>query len=719
MTKNAGSTKPGKSRSVAALLLAVFCLAGFVMMRGAEASADVMETNDGRKVVYVSTIDEFLDAIAPDTEIVMSPGTYNITKATAYSANISGKYYTWNSYYYPGEYELQISFADNLKITGYGAELVTEPRSVNVLSFYGCYGLRIDGLAVGHTEEAEACEGGVIFLENCNRANIDGCSLYGCGTVGVWANSCSNLTVTNTEIHHCSSDAFYLNDANGLYIGYCKIHDCGKQTAYGDANSVFTIFTAVDAVVEGCEVYNNELYTFMNGWDLQQVSFTDVNVHDNHITGFCNSESDFSFNDLKLSDNSIDSWGGAMSGGSLMVDGVWMDTAQLDLKWGNQLSSYGIGEVDAEYVAVDRTGAAEVHVSTADEFLAAIASDTSIVIDVPQISLMDASSYGKNAQAELWDTTPDFSHANYIWMEEYDGYQLCIGNVSNLHISGGEIITSPRYANVLAFYACSDISLENVRLGHSPEEGSCCGGVLWLQGCNGVILEGCDLYGCGILGITAHNVQNAHVQNTVIHDCSYGAAELFDCDDVTFLGCTVRNCPDPQFFLQNCEGFSWEKKLMYRDCSFNVTDDPGYDPVNYFGYAYAPESETEEADAAQLQKEAAEVCSMVAFAYFHGDMWLLDNYAMSGYEGITEPYQESGDVWFEFPAGMKALNEITPKDLAAGDCMAGLSDITGYEDETTLKVVALTYYTAPDAVASRLYIGLVRYEGEWRVQSFI
>ena len=718
MAKNTGNKRDGKSRAIAALLLAVFCSAG-CMLRGTEAFADVMETNDGRKVVHVSTIDEFLDAIAPDTEIVMAPGVYNITEADAYQYGIGGKYYTWNSYYYPGEYELQINFADNLRINGYDAELLTVPREVNVLSFYGCYGVRIDGLTIGHTEAAEACEGGVLRLDNCNGANIDGCELYGCGTVGIWANGCSNLTVTNTEIHHCSSDAIYVYDGYGVYIGSCRIHDCGVNTAYGDANSAFSFCTAENVAVENCEVSGNLLNNFMWGWEMKDISFTDMKIHDNHISDFYNGEGVASFNGLELQGNSIDNWNGAMSYGEFMVDGVMMDNAQLSLRWEDQLSSYGIGEVDAEYVAIDRAGAAEVHVNTADELLAAIASDTVIYIDVPQLRLTDASDYGWYAQEDLWGVLPDFGSGNYVWLDAYDGFQLCIGNVKNFHIIGGEIITSPRYANVLSFYNCSDISLENVRLGHSPEEGSCAGGVLWLQGCNGVILEGCDLYGCGILGITAHNVQNVHVQNTVIHDCSYGAAELFDCDDVTFLGCTVKNCPDPQFFLQNCDGFSWEKKLMYPDCSFNVTDDPGYDPVNYFGYAYAPESGMEGADVAQLQKEAAEVCSMVAFAYFHGDMWLLDNYAMSGYEGITEPYQESGDVWFEFPAGMMALNEITPKDLAAGECMEGLSDITGYEDETTLKVIALTYYPAPDAVASRLYIGLVRYEGEWRVQSFI
>lgn len=51
-----------------------------------------------------------------------------------------------------------------------------------------------------------------------------------------------------------------------------------------------------------------------------------------------------------------------------------------------------------------------------------------------------------------------------------------------------------------------------------------------------------------------------------------GAAMLSDSQDVIFLGCAVSNCPDPQFTVQNCTGFSWEKKLMDRYAAFNVSE---------------------------------------------------------------------------------------------------------------------------------------------------
>ena len=89
-----------------------------------------------------------------------------------------------------------------------------------------------------------------------------------------------------------------------------------------------------------------------------------------------------------------------------------------------------------------------VHVSTADEFLAAIASDTEIIVDAELIDFSTASNYGAYGTSE----------GNYRWNEEFDGPELIIQNVTNLTVRGsGEERTDkvlscvPRYADVLTF----------------------------------------------------------------------------------------------------------------------------------------------------------------------------------------------------------------------------------------------------------------------------
>ena len=271
-----------------------------------------------------------------------------------------------------------------------------------------------------------------------------------------------------------------------------------------------------------------------------------------------------------MEDNIIDMWAQQGEIKGYTVDGRSIDEDGLNEKYKSQLSSVGVGAIEAEAVTADTTDVKTVHVSTADEFIAALASDTRIYIDVPQINLMDASGYGTEATERF--TIPDFSGKSCEWRNVFDGSELCIGYVKNLHIVGGEIVTEPRYANVLSFYGCENISLDSVKLGHTKEQGQCAGGVVYLYDSENILVESCDLYGCGILGLQTKDVRNLHVQNTIIHDCNLGAAQLTDSQDVTFLGCTVKNCPDWHFMLQNCEGFSWNRKLMDSNCAFNVSE---------------------------------------------------------------------------------------------------------------------------------------------------
>ena len=165
-----------KKRSKAAMALAlvpVLILCGCAVALGPKAD----ETPD-TSAVTVSSVDELLAAIAPDAEIHLAAGTYNLTEAASYGNDDAGSYY-WLSYGFENEYGLFIENVDNLTIIGDNAEILTVPRSANVLTFRNCDQLTLQGLTVGHTEAAQACEGGVIRLEGCFGAIVDHCRLYG------------------------------------------------------------------------------------------------------------------------------------------------------------------------------------------------------------------------------------------------------------------------------------------------------------------------------------------------------------------------------------------------------------------------------------------------------------------------------------------------------------------------------------------------------------
>lgn len=545
------------------VLLIVFVLAGCTI----EVSST---TKDKVNTVTVSNIDELLQAISPNTTIFVNDGVYNITTAAKYGKADASKYYSWNNYGYSYEYELQIDGIDNLTIIANGAQIVTEPRCAEVLSFINCDNLTLSGLTIGHTEAADACEGGVVKLDHCDNVKIDKCSLYGCGTIGVSAYSCNAVTLDDSDIYHCSIGGVSLSDCNTVSVEKCRIYDCGNNTEYSYGVGIFMLSGITSQVtVNGCEIFDNNTGSFLQNYGdgTGNVTFNNINLHNNHFSYLADAYGNYVMNSFSLNNNVIDSWFGP-NPIEVSMDGKIVSSEDLDALWPEQTSSAGIGTVETSSKEINTDGTKIVHVSTTDEFLSAIDSNTTIYIDVPQLNLTDASDYGADASEEWYE--PNFEGKKYAWSAVYDGYQLCIGYLDNLNIIGGEIITEPRYAHVLSFYGCSNIGLKELKLGHSPEQGECCGGVTYFYCCDNIIVESCDLYGCGIMGLWCEYTSEMNVQNTLIHDCNQQAGYFVNCLNTAFIDCTVENCPQPNFSLSNCSNFTWNNKLMAQECSFNA-----------------------------------------------------------------------------------------------------------------------------------------------------
>ena len=321
----------------------------------------------------------------------------------------------------------------------------------------------------------------------------------------------------------------------------------------------------------------------------------------------------------------------------------------------------------------------------------------------------------------------EFEPTQRKWVYCYDGYELFIGNIKNFHIIGGAIVTQPRYANVLNYISCSDFTLENVHLGHTPEQGMCGGGVLNLEDTQNIILEGCDLYGCDILGIQAKNVSNLHVQNTLIHDCSNGGALLQDSDHVVFLGCDVVNCPNPHFFLAGCENFSWDDKLMDPHSSFNVNDD-ARNPFEAAAVISDSNIDLLDDEFHDRETAASAVCIFVD-AYFKGNpemmiaylsktTYILDASEIKTYDGNL------GLVHYHMGDGELVSCELsTPADLVKNlGFIEGLDGIGDNEPDGTLHRIKAHYWvmntSTGDFEKYVLEIDLVREDGGWRVARF-
>jgi polygalacturonase len=111
------------------------------------------------------------------------------------------------------------------------------------------------------------------------------------------------------------------------------------------------------------------------------------------------------------------------------------------------------------------------------------------------------------------------------WDQAFDGPQLVITGLSNLTLRaprGATLLASPRYAFTLVFADCRNLVLEGLTLGHT-EPGECVGGVLYVDSCEGVRIQSCDLFGSGVVGLEAIDSSGITIRASTIRDCSGGA----------------------------------------------------------------------------------------------------------------------------------------------------------------------------------------------------
>ena len=87
---------------------------------------------------------------------------------------------------------------------------------------------------------------------------------------------------------------------------------------------------------------------------------------------------------------------------------------------------------------------------------------------------------------------------------------------------------------------------------HSAGVSECAGGVLNFMGTDGVMIENCSLYGCGVLGVSAANCSNMDIRFTEIHHCSFGAFSFNGCRSVNIESCNIHDIPGNFYQIYDC-----------------------------------------------------------------------------------------------------------------------------------------------------------------------
>ena len=498
-------------------------------------------TVDDENVIKITTIEELPSAIAPDAVIELSAGKWNL--ADAFGADYSGNM-KWDYAYldYTGDgYGLVIKDVSNLTIRGVGAnktELVIEDPYADVLKFENCNDITLEKMTLGHDVEPGHCVGAVVELENCSDCMLKDMDLYGCGTYGVEANDCEGITLSNSTIRNCSYGILY---------------------AYGS-----------EMLVDNCELKDCNGYTDIDAYD-STMTFTDCNFNNNIAS-----------NGLLPSDSKCEIF---------FKDCKFSNTESYDIM-------YGLPEGDISFESckfdesVTLPNSKIVYVYSMEEMFDAVAPDTTIVVMGGWHNMSDWMEDTFTQRGDAWNK----EHKYVDLVEVYDGTMATIKNVKNLAIVGPyssrfavNIMTNPRYADVLGFENCENLYIANMSVGHT-DTGNCVGSVVMLNNCENVVIDNCDLYGCGVDGINAYQVCNMEVINTCIHDCSRSALWLEETSgDVHFKDCSFYNntfgfsyWSDNPMVLEHCSlGKSESEYVMFHeiieliDCELTELDDEG------------------------------------------------------------------------------------------------------------------------------------------------
>lgn len=555
--------------------IAVFFLCAVLLFSGCGQSQQPSSPSDAPvntdpepydpDAIVVSDVEEFLAALGPDRTIVVDAESLALDMAADYGFSYSDGSYTWEQIDY-SSYGLLIRNTEGLTIRGgaNGTKITTGVIWADVLRFENCSGLTLSGLTLGHRAEPGACSGDVIDLAGCDGCLIENCDLYGCGAVAVNALECSVLTLQGCTLRDCAYSALNITYCHDFQARDCSVLHCGNDSPL----AVFCVagcngFALINCTIEDCDgmflmdaMGSREVFLLGCKAEGNRLSEALLRLYDRNIV----------ISGCALSDNAF---GSCYGDGSFVAETAAGEALVTFADFVHMEHRPFTGEyVGPEpYVTPSDTSApawdgerTEVHVSTVEEMLAAIAPHTTVYLDGEEFNLSTAFDYG-------WGVG-----YYYVWADSYDGPELVLQNLDDFSLVGGGmgvtlISAEPRYANVLTFEDCRNISIEDMTLGHTPDSGYCTGDVLELNRCEDVSITRCGLFGCGAVGIRAAFGNNLAVTDTNIYDCSYLGAALEIMQDVRFSGCSITNCGGEGGFngmtLFNCTDVSYDNDRIF------------------------------------------------------------------------------------------------------------------------------------------------------------
>ncbi len=246
------------------------------------------------KTVTVKDAQAFLDAIAPNTTIIVDiQGSNNYGEENWMDLMLTDS--TKKSDYYRFEYlfeqqrEIIIHHVRNLKIVGKGknkTHVVNQNAYADILTFESCENITIQDIKLGHGYSVGTCVGGVVNFINTKTVDINRAVLYGSGIYGIISDNLTQLTCSNTSIEGCSYGILDLKNSSDLQFNICRFSDNAQMDMVLAENCKNVVMTQ-------CYFKNNYVYEIDYEYYLFNLKNTVVILKDctflnNHFPFFCN-----------------------------------------------------------------------------------------------------------------------------------------------------------------------------------------------------------------------------------------------------------------------------------------------------------------------------------------------------------------------------------------------------------------------------------------------
>lgn len=177
-----------------------------------------------------------------------------------------------------------------------------------------------------------------------------------------------------------------------------------------------------------------------------------------------------------------------------------------------------------------------VYVTSTELLVESIAPDTLLVL-APGV--YDITRYVESAE-EIANKKVKYDADEGLQINSVNNFAIYAENPARLT----QIVVEDAYADVLQFNKCKNITLSGIVMGHAVEPGYCTGAVLGLISTNNVVLNNMNLYGCGTYGIEAEKCNSITVNDSWIHDCSYGIVCFTAVKNAIFNNCTMSYCQE-------------------------------------------------------------------------------------------------------------------------------------------------------------------------------